>query len=491
MPPKKDPKKGGGEDGADKESIRRTKDATMAMFHQLDQDKISTLETRLHDIQKEKDELQRARDKGEKDTHEFVAYFQKELEAKDIIIAKRNEELALQEKTLKDELHSLRTDKEGELERLTERSAQTELGLRGRVEVLEEENNKLESFKEDKAKIEAEMKELREQIKQLEESHKTELAAQERKFLEEKVKMAKEMEDRTEELRQEAHIQVQNGLDADTRKVIADNRRMKEELRFQQEVTAELQAEKARVDQENKLLRRDLDLANDKESEYAAKSNSKSKEIQNLRDKITALENLMKDHGKKFQAEMVRSTKGIKKDLEEQTLDAAGLRQLLKLKNRELQHIKTHARTILEQRTEVETFFLDALEQCKQEISEERQRKYRAELNEYRQQMAAATKKAQAGGPGASAAFPKIKGKTGADALMFDQEPETNLPLNPSTKVRLDDLTWVDRDRVLRLLFAKINSVQGKVSSLPSHTLEPHAPGRSLAGSATVNSSIM
>ena len=196
----------------------------------------------------------------------------------------------------------------------------------------------------------------------------------------------------------------------------------------------------------------------------------------------------MKDHGKKFQAEMVRSTKGIKKDLEEQTLDAAGLRQLLKLKNRELQHIKTHARTILEQRTEVETFFLDALDQCKQvrterpcfsdgpsyirlsarpsiasprtkceyspltstidpltlslspanhlqEISEERQRKYRAELNEYRQQMAVATKKAQAGGPGASSAFPKIKGKTGADALMFDQEPETNLPLNPSTKV--------------------------------------------------------
>lgn len=39
---------------------------------------------------------------------------------------------------------------------------------------------------------------------------------------------------------------------------------MKEELRFQQEVTAELQADKARVDQENKLLRRDLDLANDK-----------------------------------------------------------------------------------------------------------------------------------------------------------------------------------------------------------------------------------
>lgn len=64
-------------------------------------------------------------------------------------------------------------------------------------------------------------------------------------------------------------------------------------------------------------------------------------------------------------------------------------------------------------------------------------------------------------------------------------------PPRAGRQVKLDDLTWMDRDRVLRLLFAKINSVQGKVSSLPSHTLEPHAPGRSLAGSATVNSSIM
>ena len=58
--------------------------------------------------------------------------------------------------------------------------------------------------------------------------------------------MQKDMDRRADELKKEAKIQVQNGLDADTKKVIAENKRMKEELRFQQEMTDELQEEKMR-----------------------------------------------------------------------------------------------------------------------------------------------------------------------------------------------------------------------------------------------------
>ena len=54
---------------------------------------------------------------------------------------------------------------------------------------------------------------------------------------------------------------------------------------------------------------------------------------------MTALEALVKEAGRKFQGEKARLRKGMAKDLEEQTLDAAGLRQLLKLKNRELRQV--------------------------------------------------------------------------------------------------------------------------------------------------------
>lgn len=51
----------------------------------------------------------------------------------------------------------------------------------------------------------------------------------------------------------------------------------------------------------------------------------------------------------------------VQKELEEATLDAAGLRRLMKIKNKELQVMKTLASTILSQRSDVEQFFLESL----------------------------------------------------------------------------------------------------------------------------------
>ena len=70
--------------------------------------------------------------------------------------------------------------------------------------------------------------------------------------------MQKDMEKRTNEIRRQAKMEMQQGLDADTRKIIADNRRMGEELRFQQQMTNELQEEKRKVEEENALLTRDM-----------------------------------------------------------------------------------------------------------------------------------------------------------------------------------------------------------------------------------------
>ena len=43
-------------------------------------------------------------------------------------------------------------------------------------------------------------------------------------------------------------------------------------------------------------------------------------------------------------------------------------------------------------------------------------------------------------------------------------------PEAPNMKVDLRDLSWDDRERVLRLLFAKINNVQSQVENLNSHS---------------------
>ena len=43
-------------------------------------------------------------------------------------------------------------------------------------------------------------------------------------------------------------------------------------------------------------------------------------------------------------------------------------------------------------------------------------------------------------------------------------------------QVELKELTLEDRERVLRLLFAKINAVQGSVPQMPPHELHEETP---------------
>lgn len=52
------------------------------------------------------------------------------------------------------------------------------------------------------------------------------------------------------------------------------------------------------------------------------------------------------------------------------------------------------------------------------------------------------------------------------DISALDPGPPSSLPTNPDTKVDISSLTWEDKERVLRLLFGKINNVQVCTRSL-------------------------
>jgi hypothetical protein len=206
---------------------------------------------------------------------------------------------------------------------------------------------------------------------------------------------------------------------------------------------------------------------------------------------------------------------------------------------------------VLEQRSEVEQFFLEALAQCKAAVAEERASAYRADLAAYRTAMRDATlpSSAQAlafgrsrsssssanfartgtgpAGPGGAGSafgggegfgsqlgpastpggggsaspgrvpFPKIRpAPRGAGALLLASPGgggsgvsgpphvrgavgESALPLGTASgkQVQLADLSWGDRDRVLRLLFAKINAVQSHVKRMPDHPLQQTSQG--------------
>jgi len=169
-----------------------------------------------------------------------------------------------------------------------------------------------------------------------------------------------------------------------------------------------------------------------------------------------------------FEIEKEKIEKDNKKELEEAILDAAGLRQLVKLKNKELQRIKNLAQTILNQRTEVEQYFLEALEQVKLEILRQKKEDHSRAVLEYKLAMRSATTGVGVLGRGGRTSsvkdvkFPTIRT---TNQMYPAHTSPSRLPSAPSEKVDLKDLSWEDRERVLRLLFAKINNIQGFVDS--------------------------
>jgi len=491
MPPKKKKKKGGdkkkaakGNAGAAGGAAPRGPESLQAeslLQRQSLEQQIAVLKARCESLRQHNDELKLKRAKGEKDTHEFVAYFQKELEKKDDRLADYREQLTQLQLQKVEEVSSLTKKYESKLEILEEESSSTIEKLEMKLKMAEDELTLLNEFKEIKEIVEKKLAEKEKELQTCKRHNKLTLQQLERKFLEEKSRAKVEQEARIAEIKRLAREEAQKGLDSDTRKIVTDNRRMAEELRFQLKTTEELQRDKKIVEEENKKLKREVLMGVDKEQLYAQKSRGQAKTKRDLQIKVESLERSLSSVVRDFEKEKDLIVTKSKQEVEELGLANGGLKQLLRLKNKELKNLRSLAQVILNQRTEVEQYFLDALEQVKDEMRKKKEDEHRLAVSEYRSQMRRATKNknikfpairpsghsvVENGGGGGLGSVLSSGGGSQADpsnggSMLLQGGPEA-----PNTKVDLRDLSWDDRERVLRLLFAKINNVQSQVENL-------------------------
>ena len=91
---------------------------------------------------------------------------------------------------------------------------------------------------------------------------------------------------------------------------------------------------------------------------------------------------------------------------------------------------------IMDQRSDIEQFFLEALEQVK----EEKRRKLEQERNNENQN--------------------QNRQKQYTDGLMYMGQQDAQSQQQQKITVELSDLDWEDRERILRLLFSKMNTGQ-------------------------------
>jgi len=170
MPPKK---KAGGS-GSLSES--QGKGAILQIFNQLDQDKINALSKRVDEAVSERMELQKKLDKGEKETQKLADYFQQELDLKDVLVGKQRLELKEAETKLEEKVAELTESYDEKIKTMEEDWNRTETGLRARLRIVEENLQRLESFRQSQKQVEKEVSQLKAAAEETARKHKVDLA---------------------------------------------------------------------------------------------------------------------------------------------------------------------------------------------------------------------------------------------------------------------------------------------------------------------------
>ena len=137
--------------------------------------------------------------------------------------------------------------------------------------------------------------------------------------------------------------------------------------------------------------------------------------------------------------------------------EVSGLQRLLKLRTRELANIRRLASEVVRQRGDVERFLIDSLENVKKEIVDERVRDNQTTSS------GSLPSLGRGGGPGGEGGSGRSKPSRQGSGRGLD----------------ISDLGWEDRERVLRLLFSKINSASqaSYFAKLPPHSFDVEVRG--------------
>lgn len=430
--------------------------------------KLISLQERIESLKRENNNLKYLQDIGQKDTHEFVAYFQLELEKKDNIIDSLNDKILQLQCENQSNLKNQKEEYEKQIEELRADAEKIQNDLKQQLNKAQDELDTLAEFRKMKISIETELANLRETCNNQKIQFDKDLKNEERKHILDLSRLQKETEKKLIELSREARVEAQKNLDADTRKIVADNRRMAEELKFQMSQTSELQKINIDLETTNKQLVRELSICKEKETLYAEESLKKNEQIKELTERLHQTECQMREQSAIFQREKNVLELKQKKEEEDYKIEIDGLHHLVQLKNKELRGLRQLSQTILDQRTDVEQYFIDALDQVKKEISNERQQRYEELLSDYNKNVKEATK--------GKVKFPTIKT---IYQLKEESSQENRIPIRPTDKVDLRDLSLEDRERVLRLLFAKINGVyteSDERSNQPSRNSNTYTP---------------
>ncbi|XP_054825886.1 basal body-orientation factor 1 [Eublepharis macularius] len=410
------------------------------------------------------EELERQQRKLEKDTVEVISFLKKQDSEKEELLEKMKQQLNELKQQAKEENEKVAEQFTKQLEEMEAKfhKKAKEIGL------IQIELKMIKEFRDEKACMEKELEDLKESLDITKKEHQETLCRLERKFLEEKQRLEREAEKKIIMLAERAHHEAITKLDNAGRAVFAENVRLHEALSYHMKETEDLEKSKQKLKENNAFLLQEKETKEMLIQEKILQCTQHKAQIQELQNKVKKLEEALCHMAREFKAEIKKMQHNALVKNQASHIEIEKLQQLLEMKGKEMSRVKKLARNILDERTEVERFFLDALEQVKREIITSRKcYKQVAQAAYQRKMMVAFAGKEE---------YPKIRtfndnihSTNSVQKDLQEAEKWTNIQRG---KVDISELTWEQKESVLRLLFAKMNGLRSRKYS---QTLVPLA----------------
>ncbi|XP_057638489.1 basal body-orientation factor 1 [Chionomys nivalis] len=399
-------------------------------------------------LAKNNEDLKKQQYKLEKDTMSVLSYLKKQDQEKDNMIEKLKQQLVETKEKAKEEKEKLEqkyTMQINELEGQFYQKAK-EIGM------IQTELKTIKQFQKRKIQVEKELDELKENLRNSEKKHQETLRRLESRFFEEKHRLEQEAEKRIIMLAERAHHEAVVQLNSAGRNVFKENVYLHKALTYHLKEAEVRQKNSKKLQESHSCLLHQKEINELLVKEKIMQLTQQKSQIQTLQKKVVSLENALTYMTTEFEAEVLKLQQKAIIENQAGQVEIDKLQQLLEMKDREMNRVKKLAKNILDERTEVEQFFLDALYQVKEQILINRK--------QYKQIAQAAFNLKMRSACEGRTEYPKIR--------TFDGKEHSTNSVNqdlmeaekwPSTQKNVDirDLTWEQKEKVLRLLFAKMN----------------------------------
>ncbi|XP_053191080.1 basal body-orientation factor 1-like [Scomber japonicus] len=445
---------------ADKESDMEKAKANAALWELrlqvTDQSLVQYRET-CRKLARANEELTNQLYRAEKDSMDVTGFLKKRDAAKEEKINMLQETLKTQEALARQEQNKLIEDYTLEINEMKELFRKKS----GDFNMIQDGMKKIKDFQKKKAQMEQELNDIRESMDIAEKKHGETINKMECKFFKEKARLEREAEQTIAMVVEKAHSEAIVQLDDASRSVFKENVRLNEALKYHIKEAEDLQKLTDSLAKEKASLELDMNTFETIIKKNAAQMEDQKEEVFKLKEKVASLEQALKLKAREAQREEEKKKVLVSIQAQASQVELEKLQKVLAMRERELGHVKQLAHTIVEQRTEVEQFFHDALAQVKQEIKGSRLQYKKEALQAYRSRVREAT--------AGRLKFPPIrtfhKSPHSTNSVYSDMEAAARWTHRPGSKVEISDLTWEQKEQMLRLLFAKMNGQMARNTS--------------------------